>query len=238
MLKATREVLKTARGIFTPVHREGYPFVIACAAAAGLLFFLFSPLGWLGIVATLYCAYFFRDPSRTTPQRDGLIVSPADGRISALERVTPPPEMELGDEKRARISIFMNIFDCHIQRAPISGRVIRIVYREGSFLNAELDKASEENERNALIIGTEGGALLGVVQIAGLIARRIVCFVGEGEDVRLGERFGMIRFGSRVDVYLPAGAAPLVALGQRMIAGETVLADMLSTEPEREVRVI
>ena len=181
-------------------------------------------------------AYFFRDPPRVTPLRDGLVVSPADGRISAIERVRPPAELGLGDEPRLRISTFLSVFDVHINRAPVAGRIVRSVYVPGSFLNAALDKASEENERRALVIATANGAEIGVVQIAGLIARRIVTFAGEGDSVGIGERFGLIRFGSRVDLYLPPGRGALVSVGQRAVGGETVFADLKSDEPEREAR--
>jgi phosphatidylserine decarboxylase len=171
-----------------------------------------------------------------TPLRDGLIVSPADGRISAIERVRPPAELGLGDEPRLRVSIFLSVFDVHINRAPVAGRITRSVYVPGSFLNAALDKASEENERRALVIATAAGVEIGVVQIAGLIARRIVTFAKDGDSVGIGERFGLIRFGSRVDLYLPPGQGVLVAVGQRAVGGETVLADLKSDEAEREAR--
>src|SRR5262249_53585886 len=185
---------------------------------------------------TLWVVYFFRDPDRVTPLRDGLVVAPGDGRISAIEKVLPSAELNLGDAERVRISIFLSVFDVHIQRAPVAGRIIRSVYVPGAFLTAALDKASEENERRAIVIETPSGVSVGVVQIAGLVARRIVTFVAEGESLGIGERFGLIRFGSRVDTYLPPGATPLVAVGQTAIGGETVFADLKSTEPEREAR--
>ena len=220
-----------------PVHSDGYRFLAIGAGVSLLLFWLWPPLAWIAVLATAYVAYFFRDPPRVTPLREGLIVSPADGRISAIERVRPPAELGLGDEPRLRVSIFLSVFDVHINRAPVAGRITRSVYVPGSFLNAALDKASEENERRALVIATAGGADIGVVQIAGLIARRIVTFAKEGDSVGIGERFGLIRFGSRVDVYLPPGHAALVAVGQRAVGGETVLADLRSQEPEREARL-
>jgi phosphatidylserine decarboxylase len=218
--------------VLKPLHREGYPFVALFAVAtAGL--FLVSPLaGAVGLVLTVWCCCFFRDPPRVTPVREGLIVSPADGVVSMIGRAAPPPELEAGPEV-TRVSIFMNVFDCHVNRAPIGGTVARIAYRPGRFLSASLDKASADNERNGLVIETADGRRLAVVQIAGLVARRIVCTVSEGVRLRTGERFGMIRFGSRLDVYLPEGIAPLVALGQRTVAGETVLADLQSREPAR-----
>jgi phosphatidylserine decarboxylase len=219
-----------------PVHSEGYRFLAIGAGAALLFFWLWPPLAWLIVLATAYVAYFFRDPPRVTPLRDGLVVAPADGRISAIEPVRPPAELGLGDTPRLRVSIFLSVFDVHINRAPIAGRIVRSVYVPGSFLNAALDKASEENERRALVIATASGAEIGVVQIAGLIARRIVTFAKDGDSVGIGERFGLIRFGSRVDLYLPPGHGALVAVGQRAMAGETVIADLKSEEPEREAR--
>jgi phosphatidylserine decarboxylase len=219
-----------------PLHSEGYRFLAIGAGVSLLLFWLWPPLAWLAVLATAYVAYFFRDPPRVTPLRDGLIVAPADGRISAIERVRPPAELGLGDEPRLRISIFLSVFDVHINRAPVAGRITRSVYVPGTFLNAALDKASEENERRALVIATAGGAEIGVVQIAGLIARRIVTFAKEGDSVGVGERFGLIRFGSRVDLYLPPGQGTLAAVGQRAVGGETVLADLKSDETEREAR--
>ena len=219
-----------------PVHSDGYRFLAIGAGASLLFFWLWPPLAWLLVLATAYVAYFFRDPPRVTPLRDGLIVAPADGRISAVERVRPPAELGLGDEPRIRVSTFLSVFNVHINRSPAAGRIARSVYVPGSFLNAALDKASEENERRALVIATAGGAEIGVVQIAGLIARRIVTFAKEGDSVGIGERFGLIRFGSRVDLYLPPGHGVLVAVGQRSVGGETVLADLKSEEPEREAR--
>lgn len=228
-------ILNSIRRQVVPIHREGWPFVGIFAVVAVLLAWIWSPLGWIGAILTAWCAYFFRDPARTTPVRDGLVVSPADGRVSQIVACVPPAELGLSDTPLTRISIFMNVFDCHVNRAPVAGRVTRIVYRPGLFLNAELDKASEDNERNALIIETVAGRY-GVVQIAGLIARRIVPFVREGDSLATGDRFGLIRFGSRVDVYLPDGVLPLVGEGQRTIAGETVLADARSSDPARSFR--
>ncbi len=209
-----------------PIHPEGYPFIGGFALAALILFWLAAPLGWLGVIATAWCAYFFRDPERVTPVRDGLVVAPADGRISQVASAVPPQELELGVVPRPRISIFMSVFDVHVNRSPASGAIERVAYRPGKFINADLDKASEDNERNGLVIRTPAGRI-GVVQIAGLLARRIVCFVKQGDAVDAGVRIGLIRFGSRVDVYLPEGAKPLVAEGQVAIAGETVLADLM-----------
>jgi len=190
----------------------------------------------VGVVFTLWCAYFFRDPERVTPLRKGLVISPADGRISSISTVIPPPELDLPREPHVRISVFMNVFDVHVNRSPLEARLTRIAYVPGAFLNAELDKASEDNERQALTLELDDGTRIGVVQIAGLIARRIVKFVDEGERLNVGQRFGLIRFGSRVDVFLPTSVKPLACLGQRAIAGETVLADLTSTEAQREGR--
>lgn len=229
-------VLDSVRAQLAPIHREGYPFVGGFALASLVLFWLWPPLGWIGVLATLWCAYFFRDPTRVTPLAPGLIVAPADGRVSLITHVVPPQELELGDRALPRISIFMSVFDCHVNRSPAEGRIERIVYRPGKFINADLDKASEDNERNSLVIESAAGKV-GVVQIAGLIARRIVCFVRVGETIGAGERFGLIRFGSRLDVYLPEGARPLVAEGQTSLAGETVLADLRPGGGSRTFRV-
>jgi phosphatidylserine decarboxylase len=221
-----RSVLDSISNAFVPIHRDGYKFVLAGALAMLVLFLLAPPLGWLAAVATVWCAYFFRDPDRVIPARKGLVVSAADGKIVGAAAVVPPRELELGSEPRTRISVFLSIFDVHIVRAPVAGRIVRSQYVPGAFLNAELDKASEDNERHALVIETETGEKVGFVLIAGLIARRIVTFVGEGASVATGERIGLIRFGSRVDVYLPANASVLVAAGQTAIGGETVLAEL------------
>jgi phosphatidylserine decarboxylase len=230
-------MLKSIQSALVPVHREGWKFV-ATSFAVTLLFYVLDLdiLATLAAVVTAWCAYFFRDPERVTPLREGLIVAPADGRVSAVADVVPPAELDLGTDVRPRISIFMNVFDVHVNRSPVDGRIARLAYVPGKFLNAELDKASDDNERQALTIETAKGQRIGVVQIAGLVARRIVGFVREGEFVQAGQRFGIIRFGSRVDVYLPGGKAPLVAVGQRAIAGETVIADLASVEAERPAR--
>ena len=229
-------IVASVRAQFVPIHREGYPFVGALAFLSIVLFLLWPPLGWLGTVATLWCAYFFRDPPRVTPLADGLVVAPADGRVSQVTNAAPPPELALGGAALARVSIFMSVFDCHVNRSPIGGRIERMAYRAGKFLSADLDKASEDNERNCLLVAGARGRI-GVVQIAGLVARRIVPFVREGQEVGAGERIGMIRFGSRVDVYLPEGVRPLVSEGQTAIAGETVIADLAAREPGRTFHV-
>lgn len=220
-----------------PVHREGWPFVAIFAFVTLILFWILPDLfGWAGVALTGWCAYFFRDPVRVTPLRENLVISPADGRVSAVNTVVPPPQLDLGESERMCISIFMNVFDVHVNRAPVSGRIERVAYVAGKFINAELDKASEDNERQAFTIAMADGEKIGLVQIAGLVARRIVKFVGEGDSVMAGQRIGLIRFGSRVDVYLPAGHNSLVAVGQRAVAGETVLADLKAREPARPGR--
>ena len=229
-------MLDTITSVFAPIHREGYRFVGIFAVVTLILFWIADPLGWIGVVATAWCAYFFRDPDRVTPLREGLVISPADGRISAIEQVTPPAELDLGPAPRIRVSVFMNVFDCHVNRAPVAGRIVGMTYVPGKFLNAELDKASEDNERSAMTLEMADEVRIGVIQIAGLVARRIVTFVKEGEPLSVGERFGLIRFGSRVDIYLPPGKEPHVAIGQRAIAGETVIADLTSGEGPREAR--
>jgi phosphatidylserine decarboxylase len=218
-------ILDSIQRQIPPIHKEGYPFIGGFALASLILFWLWSPLGWIGTILTVWCALFFRDPVRVTPVREGLVVSPADGRVSMITMALPPAELGLGDRPLPRISVFMSVFNCHVNRSPIAGRVDRIAYRPGLFINAELDKASEDNERNGFVITSEAGRI-GVVQIAGLVARRIVCWVKEGQEVGAGERIGMIRFGSRLDVYLPAGSVPLVSEGQTSLAGETVIAEL------------
>jgi phosphatidylserine decarboxylase len=229
-------VLASIRSQLAPIHREGYPFIAAFIVASLVLFWLWTPLGWLAAIAAVWCAYFFRDPERVTPVRDGIVVAPADGRISRVANAVPAKELELGERPLPRVSIFMSVFDCHVNRSPVTGRIERIVYRPGAFVNADLDKASEDNERNCFLIATDGGRI-GVVQIAGLVARRIVCFVRQGASVGIGERIGLIRFGSRVDVYLPEGVRPLVAEGQTAIAGETILADLRAGDVQRTFRI-
>jgi phosphatidylserine decarboxylase len=217
-----------------PMHPEGRRFVAIFAVIALVLFLIWTPLGWIGVGVTVWCYYFFRDPQRTTPSRKGLLVSPADGIVSLIEKAVPPAELGMADEALTRVSVFMNVFNCHVNRAPIAGEIAAVAYRPGKFLNASLDKASEDNERNSVCIQMDDGRQIAVVQIAGLVARRIVCFVDKGRTLGTGERFGLIRFGSRLDVYLPDGVQPMVSVGQSMIAGETVLADLTSDEPARQ----
>jgi phosphatidylserine decarboxylase len=219
-------IIDSIKSSFAPIHREGWRFVAIFAAITLVLFWLNAPvLPWIGVILTAWCAYFFRDPERVTPLGKSLVISPADGQVSHIVEVIPPPELDLPRVKHTRISVFMNVFDVHVNRSPVEGRIVKLTYVPGAFLNAELDKASEDNERQALTIERADGSRLGAVQIAGLVARRIVKFVEDGDSLQAGQRFGLIRFGSRVDVYLPEGVAPLVCVGQRAVAGETVLAD-------------
>ncbi|MEY8882131.1 phosphatidylserine decarboxylase [Donghicola sp. XS_ASV15] len=209
-----------------PMHPEGRKFVAIAAAITVVLFLICEPLGWIGVGLTVWVYYFFRDPERVTPTEPGLMISPADGIISLLEPAVPPAELGLGDQPMTRISVFMSVFNCHVNRLPAEGTLEKVAYRPGKFLNASLDKASEDNERNGLTVVLEDGRRYGVVQIAGLVARRILCWSKEGQKLATGERFGLIRFGSRLDIYLPEGVEPKVQIGQTMIAGETVLADL------------
>jgi phosphatidylserine decarboxylase len=221
--------MDTLRRTLVPVHPEGWKFVALFAIGSLLLFWLWEPLGWIGVVLTAWCAYFFRDPARVTPVRAGLVISPADGVVQLVERAAPPAELAMGDDPRPRISVFMNVFDVHVNRSPVSGVVEAVEHRPGKFLDASLDKASEENERVAMRIRADDGKVYAVVQIAGLVARRILPFVRPGQHVQAGERIGLIRFGSRVDVYLEDDMVPLSLQGQRSVAGESVLADHAAT---------
>ncbi|MBY0500788.1 MAG: phosphatidylserine decarboxylase [Alphaproteobacteria bacterium] len=221
-----------------PIHRAGWPF-IALFSGITLVFFLFSTtLGSIGLVLSIWCIYFFRNPRRVTPLGKGLIVSPGDGLVTKIEVALPPKELKWTKKPLTRISIFLNVFDVHVNRIPVDGIITKIYYHPGKFFNASLDKASEHNERNSIIIKTLSGQEVLVVQIAGLIARRILCETKEGQEVNAGETFGIIRFGSRVDLYLPEGVASQVIEGQRMIGGETIIGDLVSRFPQRfgEVR--
>ncbi len=229
-------VLDSIRKMLVPIRREGLPFIAGLLFAALFFGWFWQPILWIGLILTAWCVYFFRDPPRVTPLGADLVVSPADGRVSAVAIGVAPKELGLGEQSRRRISVFMNVFDCHVNRAPLPGTVKTVAYTPGVFLNAELDKASEGNERNGIVLETAHGPV-GVVQIAGLVARRIACFVGEGEELAAGQRIGLIRFGSRVDVYLPVAANVLVAEGQTMIAGETVIARFGEETAESRVRV-
>ncbi|WP_370286108.1 phosphatidylserine decarboxylase [Pseudooceanicola nanhaiensis] len=219
-----------------PMHPEGRRFVAIFAVATLVLFLIWEVLGWIGVGLTIWCYYFFRDPVRHVPEREGLVVSPADGIVSLIEPAIPPVELGMPDVPLTRVSVFMSVFNCHMNRAPIGGRVEAIAYRPGKFFNASLDKASDDNERNSLLIEMEDGRQMAVVQIAGLVARRILCFTQKDRILATGQRFGLIRFGSRLDVYLPDGVEPLVAIGQTMVAGESIIADLATSEPRRGAR--
>ncbi len=229
--------MDTIRSVLVPIHREGWKFIAIFAIATLVLFWVAEPLGWLGVILTCWCAYFFRDPPRVTPTREGLLISPADGVVQMIERAVPPEELGMGSDARTRISVFMNVFDVHVNRSPIDATVMTVAYRPGKFLNAALDKASIDNERQSLRLKLTNGKEIAVVQIAGLVARRILCEAREGQVYKAGERFGLIRFGSRVDVYLDDGMVPLVVTGQRCIAGETVIAEDGATEQPRSGEV-
>ena len=229
-------VLDSVRAAIVPIHKEGHKFIAIAGVASFLLGVLWGPLFWIGLVITAWVAYFFRDPQRVTPVDASLVISPADGRVSLVGPAVPPAELELGDEPMMRVCVFMNVFNCHVNRAPIAGNINKIAYKPGLFLNADLDKASEDNERNGLVITGEKGTI-GVVQIAGLVARRIVCWSQENDQISAGERFGLIRFGSRLDVYLPSNAQPQVHIGQIMTAGESILARFDVESQERAVRI-
>jgi phosphatidylserine decarboxylase len=235
---AAMSLLDTTASVLARPHRAGLPFIVGAALAGLVGGFLWSGLLWLGLAAALFCAFFFRDPDRAVPTRAGLILAPADGRVVSIASVPPPPGLALGTAPRVRIATFLSVLDVHVNRAPCAGTVKAIAYHPGKFLNAAEDKASEENERNAIALELPDGRTVAVVQIAGLIARRIVCEIEERQSLRAGQRIGLIRFGSRVDLYLPEGAAPLVAVGQRMVAGETVMADLASDEPARIAELV
>ncbi|WP_091682235.1 phosphatidylserine decarboxylase [Methylocapsa palsarum] len=228
-------IIDSVRKQIAPIHPEGYVFIAGFGLATLILGSFFGSLGWIGAFATLWCIYFFRDPVRFTPLDDSFVVSPADGVVSSIGFFIPPPELGLGAAPLQRIAIFMSVFDCHVNRAPVSGRITKIAYKPGLFLNADLDKASEDNERNGLVIESAAGRF-GIVQIAGLIARRIVCFVHQGETLGVGDRIGLIRFGSRVDVYLPANAVAQVTVGSKAVAGETVIAETRAKAPRRSFK--
>lgn len=229
--------------LFVPLHPAGLPFMGIFAGVTLVLFFLSHVLGFAGLVLTLWCVYFFRNPRRVTPVREGLIVSPADGMVQMIVQTTLPTELHSfkgqGDplcdaDTVTRVSVFLNVFDVHVNRIPADGDITKVVYHPGKFFSANLDKASTDNERSTVLMKLKGhGSSVAFVQIAGLIARRIICKLSAGQSVRAGDVYGLIRFGSRVDIFLPPGVAPLVAVGQRMVGGETVIADFKSTEGPR-----
>jgi phosphatidylserine decarboxylase len=227
-LSSPKEILQL---LLFRVHPAGWPFILAFAAAAVILWLIWSPLGAVGALLTVWCVFFFRDPDRITPSRAGLVVSPADGMVQMVADAPPPPELDMGSDPLPRISVFMNVFNCHVNRSPVDGTVVKLAYRPGKFFNASLDKASEDNERQAVRLRAPDGREFACVQIAGLVARRILCDLKPDQDIRAGERIGMIRFGSRVDVYLPKGVTPLAVPGQTAVAGETVFADLTRNEP-------
>jgi phosphatidylserine decarboxylase len=213
--------------VLAPPHPAARPFLIGGGAAAVLgLLLLGSWLFWLGAAFVAFCLYFFRDPERVAPGRPGLVIAPADGKVVSIVPAVPPEELGLGPAPRWRVAIFLSVLDVHVNRMPVDGTVTRVAYRHGKFLSANLDKASEENERNAIALALPDGRDLAVVQIAGLVARRILSDAKVGDAVQAGERFGIIRFGSRTDVYLPIGVQALVSEGQTMIGGETVIAEL------------
>lgn len=231
--------MDTLKSVIHPIHREGYLFIFIFAACSLFLGIIWEPLGWIGAVATAWCIFFFRDPDRQVPQDENLVVSPADGVVqSIVPEATPPAELELKEGEYTRISIFLNIFNVHVNRIPVAGSIEKLHYHPGKFLNASLDKASDDNERQSVLIKTEDNQKIGCVQIAGLIARRIVCNLTEKQTVETGEKFGIIRFGSRTDVYLPKGIAPLVAEGQLAIGGETILANLKDKKTSRTAKTL
>jgi phosphatidylserine decarboxylase len=222
------------RRVLAPLHPDGFKFVAAGVLATLLLFLLWVPAGWAAAVVTLWMVYFFRDPWRVTPTRPGLLISPADGIVVSIAAATPPAELAMGDMAVVRVGIFLNIFDVHVTRAPVGGRVAAMRYTKGRFVNASLDKASLDNERLAIRIAPPEGPDVAFVLVAGLVARRIVCNLYDGQQVATGQRVGIIRFGSRVDIYCPPPYVPMVVAGQRMVGGETVIADRLAEEPPRQ----
>jgi phosphatidylserine decarboxylase len=222
------------RRSLSPLHPDGVKFVAVGFAITVLAFLIAAPLGWIALVLSLWLVYFFRDPWRVTPTRPGLLVSPADGTVVGLGPAAPPPELQMGDGPVTRIGIFLDVFDVHVTRAPIEGKVAALRYTKGRFVNASLDKASEHNERLAIRIRPSEGPEIAFALIAGLVARRIVCELREGQEIATGQRIGIIRLGSRVDIYCPPPYVPLVIRGQRTIGGETVLADRRAGESPRQ----
>lgn len=220
------DIVESIKSVLAPPHKAGYPFIAGGIAVAVLGLLMWHPLTWLGLLFTLFCLYFFRDPERVLPPRTNVFVAPADGLVVGVEPAIPPAELGLGETPRMRVSIFLSVLDVHVNRAPISGLVSRIAYHPGKFLSAADEKASDDNERNSILLSLPTGQEVVVVQIAGLIARRILCDIHEGQSIIVGQRIGIIRFGSRTDLYLPEGTQPLVAPGQRMIGGETVIAEL------------
>jgi phosphatidylserine decarboxylase len=226
--------VRVLRRVLAPLHPDGIKFVLAAVIASVLLFVVSRPAGWVAVVVTLWIIYFFRDPWRVTPAREGVLVSPADGIVTSVDAAPPPPELDMGDTEMARIGIFLSLFDVHVNRAPIGGRVLALRYAKGRFLDASRAEASLHNERMAIRVSPPAGPEIAFVQVAGLVARRIVCDLREGQRIATGQRIGIIRFGSRVDVYCPPPYVTMVVAGQRMIGGETVIADRFAREPVRQ----
>jgi phosphatidylserine decarboxylase len=220
--------------LLAPLHPDGFKFVLVAGLATILLFLVSRPAGWVALIVTLWLIYFFRDPWRVTPSREGVLVSPADGVVTSVTHVPPPPELAMGDAAVARIGIFLSLFDVHVTRAPIGGRVAALRYTKGRFLDASREDASLHNERMAIRVTPPQGPEIAFVQVAGLVARRIVCDLREGQRLATGQRIGIIRFGSRVDVYCPPLYVTMVVAGQRMVGGETVIADRFAREPVKE----
>lgn len=233
MKSEDNHLLETIKSVFVPIHHAGWIFIAIFVVISSFMWVISGYLGFLGFLATAWCIYFFRNPPRVTPIREGLIVSPADGVVQSIVKVIPPAELDLGTTERTRVSIFLNVFDVHVNRIPITGSISKLHYKAGKFFNASLDKASEENEQNLIKITTPENVEVGVVQIAGLVARRILWEINIDQSVKTGEVFGIIRFGSRVDLYLPPDISTMVMVGQRAVGGETVIADLSSSEISR-----
>lgn len=227
-------IMDSVRSVLVPIHPEGWRFIGIFGIVTLAIAIIWPPFLFIGGLLTAWCAYFFRNPERVTPTREGLVISPADGVVQMIQPAAPPPELGMGDGPLTRVSIFMNVFNVHVNRTPVDGTIAKLAYRPGKFLNASLDKASEHNERQSVRMTLADGRDIAFVQIAGLVARRILIWVSEGQKLAAGERFGLIRFGSRVDVFLPDGVSPLVCVGQIAVAGETVIADLAATEAPRE----
>jgi phosphatidylserine decarboxylase len=225
------------KSIIVPINRAGWPFIAIFFTLTVIAAYYSETIGWAGVILTIWCTYFFRDPNRFTPTRNDLVISPADGVIQMIQEAIPPSELDMGEDPLMRVAIFMNVFDVHVNRVPISGTIKKLSYRPGKFFNASLDKASEFNERQSICLTLPNKLEIAIVQIAGLVARRIKCDIKVNEKVVTGQRFGLIRFGSRVDVYLPPSVPILVSVGQRAIGGETVIADFQANEPQRNTEI-
>lgn len=231
-------LLELIKSSIPPIHKEGHLIIFIFASVTLVLISISQTLGWIGVILSCWCVYFFRDPARLVPEVEGLLVSPADGLVQKIEKATPPAELGLEQVETTRISIFLNVFNVHVNRVPVAGEIIKVAYHPGKFLSANLDKASDENERNSIIVKTKEGKEITIVQIAGLVARRIVSYAKEGQNVVTGERYGIIRFGSRVDIYLPDGVMPLVVEGQTALGGETIIADLKGKQSKRKATKI